>query len=145
MQADLKELVEGFEKKQPLSGDSLGLLQGAQAALTRINSALRSRGYYDAKVGATVDGRPITEAAALEAIDARPDNDPVTFSFEVATGPRYRIADVVIRPPGSEASLPAIDRAKLGLATGDPADATAILGAQDKLITGIAQAGLCAG
>ena len=141
MQADLKELVEGFEKKQPLSGDSLGLLQGAQAALTRINSALRSRGYYDAKVGATVDGRPITEAAALDAIDARPDNDPVTFSFEVATGPRYRIADVVIRPPGSEASLPAIDRAKLGLATGDPADATAILGAHDKLITELRKQG----
>ena len=30
MQADLKELVEGFEKEQPLSGDSLGLLQGAR-------------------------------------------------------------------------------------------------------------------
>ena len=29
MQADLKELVERFEKDQPLSGDSLGLLQGA--------------------------------------------------------------------------------------------------------------------
>jgi translocation and assembly module TamA len=47
----------------------------------------------------------------------------------------------VIRPPGSEASLPAIDRAKLGLATGDPADATAILGAQDKLITELRKQG----
>src|SRR5215216_1308527 len=57
MQADLKELVERFEKDQPLSGDSLGLLQGAQAALARINTALRSRGYYDATMTATVDGR----------------------------------------------------------------------------------------
>ena len=102
MQTDLKELVEAFEKEQPLSGDSLGLLQGAQAALSRINTALRSRGYYDARISATVDGRPIAEAAALDAIDARPENDPVTFSFDVATGPRYRISDVVIRPPGSE-------------------------------------------
>src|SRR5215468_44602 len=47
MQADLKELIERFEKDQPLSGDSLGLLQGAQAAAARINTALRSRGYYD--------------------------------------------------------------------------------------------------
>ena len=62
MQADLKELVERFEKEQPLSGDSLGLLQGAQAALARINTALRSRGYYDATITATVDGRPIAEA-----------------------------------------------------------------------------------
>ena len=141
MQTDLKELVEAFEKEQPLSGDSLGLLQGAQAALSRINTALRSRGYYDPRISATVDGRPIAEAAALDAIDARPENDPVSFSFDVATGPRYRIADVVIRPPGSETSLPAIDRAQLGLSAGDPADATAILEAQDKLITELRKQG----
>src|SRR5215475_2909600 len=52
MQADLKELIERFEKDQPLSGDSLGLLQGAQAAAGRINSALRSRGFYDATIAA---------------------------------------------------------------------------------------------
>src|ERR1700754_2454856 len=97
MQADLKELVERFEKDQPLSGDSLGLLQGAQAALARINTALRSRGYYDATITATVDGRPIAEAGALDAIDARPEAEPVSFSFNVATGPRYRIGDVAIR------------------------------------------------
>ena len=32
-------------------------------------------------------------------------------------------------------SLPAIDHGKLGLAPGDPADAAAILAAQDKLLT----------
>jgi len=141
MQADLKELVEGFEKEQPISGDSLGLLQGAQAVLARVNGALRSRGYYDATISATVDGRPIGEAGALDAIDARPEDDPISFAFAVTTGPRYRIADVAIRPPGAEASLPAIDRDRLGLATGDPADATAILEAQDKLITELRKQG----
>jgi translocation and assembly module TamA len=141
MQADLKEFVERFEKEQPLSGDSLGLLQGAQAALAKINTALRSRGYYDAAITATVDGRPIAEPGALDAIDARPEAEPVSFSFDVATGPRYRIADVAIRPPTAQASLPAIDRAKLGLASGDPADAAAILEAQDKLITELRKEG----
>jgi translocation and assembly module TamA len=134
MQADLKEVVEEFEKVQPLSGDSLGLLQGAQAAAARINRALRSRGFYDATVNATVDGRPITEPAALDAIEARPENEAISFSFEVTTGPRYRIGEVAIRPPGSQTSLPAIDRDKLGLARGDPADAATILAAQDKLL-----------
>jgi translocation and assembly module TamA len=141
MQADLKELVERFEKEQPLSGDSLGLLQGAQAALARINTALRSRGYYDAAITATVDGRPIAEAGAIDAIDARPENEPVSFAVDVATGPRYRIGDVAIRGPTAEASLPAIDRAKLGLAPGDPADATPILEAQDKLLTELRKQG----
>jgi translocation and assembly module TamA len=141
MQADLKELVDTFEKEQPLSGDSLGVLQGAQAALAKINTALRSRGYYDARLAATVDGRPIGEAAALDAIEARPENEPLTVSVDVVTGPRYRIADVAVRPPGAQASLPDIDRARLGLATGDPADATAILDSQEKLLTELRKQG----
>ena len=123
MQADLKELVDRFQKDQPLSGDSLGVLQGAQAALGRINTALRSRGFYDATIKATVGGQPITEVGALDAIDARPENEPISFAFDVTTGPRYRITEVAIRPPGAEASLPGIDGSKIGLAPGDPADA----------------------
>ena len=134
MQADLKELIERFEKDQPLSGDSLGLLQGAQAAAARINTALRSRGFYDATVTATVEGRPIAEAAALDAIDARPENDAVSFSFDVATGPRYQIGEVAIRPPGTQTSLPAIEPGKIGMVLGEPADAATILAGQDKLL-----------
>src|SRR5262249_24404678 len=48
MSKDLQQIVEQFQKDQPLSGDSLSLLQGAQAALARVNTALRSRGFYDA-------------------------------------------------------------------------------------------------
>src|SRR3982075_4546383 len=54
MRDDLKQLVEDFEKAQPLSGDSLSLLQGAQAVLARVNTALRSRGFYDARSTATI-------------------------------------------------------------------------------------------
>src|SRR5215471_7528985 len=141
MQADLKELVDRFQKDQPLSGDSLGVLQGAQAALGRINTALRSRGFYDATIKASVDGRPITEAGALDAIDARPENEPISFAFDVTTGPRFRITEVAIRPPGAEASLPGIDRSKIGLSLGDPADAATILEAQEKLLTELRKQG----
>ena len=134
MQGDLKELVESFEKDQPLTGDSLSLLQGAQVVEGRIRSALRSRGYYDASIVAQVDGQPIGEPAALDALEARPEAEPVTFAFKVATGPRYRIGDVIVRPPNGEVSLPAIDRATLGLSAGDPADAAAVLAAQEKLL-----------
>ncbi|MFO1083806.1 MAG: autotransporter assembly complex family protein [Reyranellaceae bacterium] len=134
MQGELEELVESFEKSQPLSGDSLGVLQGAQAVAAKVNTALRSRGYYGGTISATVDGKPIADASALDAIDARPDNEPVSISVEVATGPRFRVADIAIRPPQSHTSLPGIDRGRLGLTTGDPADAAAILGAQEKLL-----------
>lgn len=69
MSSDLKELAEDFEKQQPLEGDALGVLQGAQAVASRLNTALRSRGYYDATLNATIDNRPIADASALEALE----------------------------------------------------------------------------
>lgn len=141
MQGDLKTLVEGTEKSQPLTGDSLSLLQGAQAMLSRVTGALRSRGFYDAEVTATVDGRPIADAGALDAIEATPEANTIAFAFDIKTGPRYRIGQLAIRPPGSATSLPDIDRAKLGIAPGDPADAGAIISAQDKILTELRQEG----
>ena len=141
MSADLRDLVDTFEKEQPLAGDSLSLLQGAQALSSRLNAALRSRGFYDAQVRAAVDGRPIAEAAALDAIEARPESTEVPVAITVDTGPRYRIGVVAIRPPGTMTSLPDIDRDKIGLAPGDPADAAAILAAQDKVLVELRKQG----
>ena len=140
MRDDLKQLVEDFEKAQPLSGDSLALLQGAQAVLARVNTALRSRGFYDARSTATIDNHPVDEAAALDAIEAHPEADQVTLSLTVDTGPRFKVGSIAIR--GSEpASLPVIDMSKLGLAAGDPADAAAILAAQDLVLTAFRKQG----
>src|SRR5262245_11306860 len=133
MSDDLKQLVDTFQERQPLTGDSLALLQGAQAVTARVNTALRSRGFYDARTTATVDNHPIDEPAALDAIEARPEAEPITISLNVDTGPRFKVGSIAIR--GSEpASLPAIDMSKLGLAKGDPADAAAILAAQDLVL-----------
>jgi translocation and assembly module TamA len=140
MRDDLKQLVEDFEKAQPFSGDSLALLQGAQAVLARVNTALRSRGFYDARSTATIDNHPVDEAAALDAIEARPEADPITLALTVDTGPRFKVGSIAIR--GAEpASLPAIDMSKLGLAAGDPADAAAILAAQDMVLTAFRKQG----
>ena len=141
MSSDLKELSEDFEKQQPLDGDALGVLQGAQAVASRLNTALRSRGYYDATLSATVDGKPIADASALEALEARPDTQAATVNITIDTGARYRIGTIAIRPPGTQQSLPGIDRAELGLAPGDPADASAIIAAQNKLLEEIRKQG----
>lgn len=133
MSDDLKQLVEDFEKTQPLSGDALALLQGVQAVLARVNTAVRSRGFYDARATATVDNRPVDEAAALDAIETHPETEQVTFALTVDTGPRFKVEGIAIRGAGA-ASLPAIDMSKLGLAAGDPADAPAILATQDLVL-----------
>ena len=89
---------------------------------------------------ATVDGRPIAEPGALDAIDARPETEPVSFAFNVASGPRYRIGDVAIRPPTAQASLPAIDRASSAWRRRS-ADASAILERAGQLIAELRKGG----
>jgi len=83
----LKDLSKDLDKDQPLSGDSLSLLQAAQARRARILAALRSRAFYDSRVTATINNQPIEDAAALDAIEAMPENQKADFVFNVATGP----------------------------------------------------------
>lgn len=134
MSSDLKELSEDFQKQQPLTGDALGILQGAQAVTSQFNTALRSRGFYDATIRATIKGKPIADASALEALETLADSDAATVDVTIDTGPRFRIGSIAIRPPRTAQSLPGIDRAELGIAPGDPADAAAIIAAQSKLL-----------
>jgi translocation and assembly module TamA len=134
MAEELKQLTEDFDKQQPLSGDSLALLQGAQARRQRIVTALRSRGYYDARVTATVANQPVEDAAALDAIDQTPEADKTHFVFDVATGPVYRVTDLAIQGPPDIVGYPGLDRSKLSLAPGKPADATLILETEDEIL-----------
>ncbi|HTE81148.1 MAG TPA: POTRA domain-containing protein, partial [Reyranella sp.] len=134
MAEELKTLTEELDKDQPLTGDSLALLQGAQARRQRIAAALRSRGYYDASITATVANRPVEDAAALDAIDRTPEADKTHFVFDVATGPVYRVTDLAIQGPPDIVGYPGLDRSKLTLAPGKPADATLILTTEDEIL-----------
>jgi translocation and assembly module TamA len=134
MADELKSLTEDLDKDQPLQGDSLALLQGAQARRARIANALRSRGYYDSRVTATVAGQPVEDAAALDAIEQRPEAEKIDFKVEVATGPIYRVVDLAIEGPPDIVGYPGLDRSKLTLAPGKPADAALILATGDEIL-----------
>ena len=134
MAEELKTLTEELDKDQPLTGDSLALLQGAQARRQRIATALRSRGYYDARITATVANQSVEDAAALDAIDRTPEADKTHFVFNVATGPVYRVTDLAIQGPPNIVGYPGLDRSKLALAPGKPADATLILTTEDEIL-----------
>ena len=133
MSDELKKLSEELDKDQPLSGDSLSLLQAAQARRARMVSALRSRGYYDSRVIATVANQPIEEAAALDAIDGKPEAEKISFVFNVATGPVYRVISLAIEGPKDIVDRD-VDRSKIGLLPGEPADAATIIGAEGQIL-----------
>jgi translocation and assembly module TamA len=134
MTRELKELVDNLDKDRPLSGDSLSLLQGAQARRARLVAALRSRGCYDGRVTASYASHPIDEPAALDAMEARPEGEKIGFAFEVETGPQYRVSDLAIQTSGPAPSSPPVNRDKLSLTVGKPADATTILAAEEDIL-----------
>jgi translocation and assembly module TamA len=135
MAEELKKLTEDLDRDQPLDGDSLALLQAAQARRARVVAALRSRGFYDARVTATVAGQPVEDVAALDAIEQQPEAEKVRFVFDIATGPLYRVSDLAIQGPPDIVGYPGLDRSKLTIGPGKPADATAILATEDEILT----------
>lgn len=138
---ELKQLSTDLDKDQPLSGDALSLLQGAQARRSSIASALRSRGFYDARVVATVDNRPIEDAAALDAIEQKPDSAKVDFVFNVATGPIYRVVELNIDGPKPVVDSADIDRSKLALQPDQPADAATIINTENQILDQVREHG----
>jgi len=134
MTEELKTLTEQLDKDQPLTGDSLALLQGAQARRQRIATALRSRGFYDARITATVANQSVEDAAALDAIDRTPEAEKTHFVFDVATGPVYRVTDLAIEGPPDVVGYPGLDRSKLTLGPGKPADASLILATEAEIL-----------
>ena len=141
MTDELKKLSEDLDKDEPLSGDSLALLQAAQARRARMVSALRSRGFYDSRVVATVAGQPIEEASALDALDSKPEQEKISFAFNVATGPVYRVTSIDIDGPPSVVGYPALDRSKLALLTEQPADAAVILATENQIVDQVRENG----
>jgi translocation and assembly module TamA len=141
MTDELKKLSEDLDKDEPLSGDSLSLLQAAQARRARMVSALRSRGFYDSRVLATVTNQPIEEAGALDAIDAAPEAQKISFVFNVATGPVYRVTSIAIDGPPDVVDYPSIDRKKLALLTEQPADAATILLTEEQILDQVREHG----
>jgi translocation and assembly module TamA len=141
MTEELKKLSEDLDKDEPLSGDSLALLQAAQARRARMVSALRSRGFYDSRVVATVAGQPIEEASALDALDGKPEQEKISFAFNVATGPVYRVTSIDIDGPPSVVGYPALDRSKLALLTEQPADAAVILATENQIVEQVREHG----
>ncbi len=137
MADELKKLSEDLDKDEPLSGDALSLLQAVQARRARVASALRSRGFFDSRVTATVASQPVDEPAALDAIEARPEAEKINFDLTVATGPIYRLASIDIQGPANVVGYPPLDLSKLSAKQGEPADAANILATEKQILDGV--------
>jgi translocation and assembly module TamA len=94
------------------------LRRRAEDDRARLDQALRSQGYYNAKIDLSIDSA------------AR----PVNVVFKVDPGPRYRLRDVAIEVTPPETDLPVPGVVELGIAPGTPAVAQTILDAETRLV-----------
>ena len=97
---------------------------------------LQGFGYYQGKVTVTVDGVRIDDPRLPDAIDALAKETNASIKVMVEVGPLYHLRKVTI-----EGEIPENARAKLGIRSGDPAVASEVLKAQERLLTALQEDG----
>ena len=102
----------------------------------RLQTALRSFGYYDGAAVIRVDGRALDDPGLPDALAAKPGGSTASVTVTVDRGPLFHLRRVVVNGPVSDA-----DRATLGIAPGDPAVAARVLAAQGNLLSAMQASG----
>jgi len=104
----------------------LALRRRALADEDRLADALSGEGYYEASVTASI---------------SVPDDGPAEVTLDVTTGPRYALAEIDILVRGAAGGYTPPSPGDLGLETGQPAMAQAIIDAEQALLRDARTAG----
>jgi translocation and assembly module TamA len=113
-----------------------GLVTRAQSDVDRLQTALRSFGYYAGHVAVTIDGKPLDDPGLPDALAASPPKTEAKVAVAVETGPLFHLRHVTV-----EGDVPAGARGKLGVVPGAPAIASDVLAGQARLLTALQTTG----
>ena len=102
----------------------------------RFVSVLHSFGYYKGEVHITIAGQPIDSPTLADQLGRAPDKPPVPVVIDFNLGPRFTIGKVAV-----QGNVPPDVAGKVGLNAGQPAEASAILAAQERLLNGLKEDG----
>jgi translocation and assembly module TamA len=130
---DSSQLVS-LKDKAPVG--PFALIGRARDDVGRFQTALNSFGYYDAKVSVSVDGRPLDDPTLADRLQRAPASPPVPVEASFEPGPLFHLGRVTIK-----GEVPQAARDQLGLAPGQPAIASDVLAAQQRLLAAIRAAG----
>ncbi|HVV26511.1 MAG TPA: BamA/TamA family outer membrane protein [Rhizomicrobium sp.] len=112
------------------------LITRVREDIPRIQTALDSFGYYQNSVSVTVMGLGSEDPALPSRLDALAQGTPAPVKITVTMGPLYHIGRITL-----QGTVPERDRSGLGLNSGDPAVASTVLGAQNRLLTTLQEDG----
>lgn len=110
------------------------LVSRARQDVGRLATALESFGYYDGTIAITIDGRKLDDTALPDALQALPASAGAHVAVSVKPGPLFHLGTVTL-----DGTVPAATGLKLQ--TGQPAVASAVLGAGSALLTSLQEQG----
>ena len=115
-----------------------GLIARARSDTDRLKTALESFGYYESHVTININGLPLTDPSLGDALTALPKGSTARVQVAFALGTLYHLRRVDI---DGEVPPPINARETLGLASGQPAVAAAVLAGGARLLSALQEQG----
>ncbi|HTT06322.1 MAG TPA: BamA/TamA family outer membrane protein [Steroidobacteraceae bacterium] len=112
------------------------LIARARGDINRLQTVLKSFGYYQGAVTITIDGLGLDDARLADELTARPKGSDARVKISARLGARFHIGRIEI-----QGSLPAGMQGRLGLTSGAPAVAAQVLAAGGALQNALQNAG----
>jgi len=115
---DLESVSDTFSLREKFPPTMQLLRYRAEKDTEKFTKVLRAQGYYDEKIKVEINEK----------------NQPVKVIFQVNPGPLYTFKTIETQVPGKSKNLQLPSPAQLGLKTGEPAIAKAVINAQETLL-----------
>ena len=136
MDATLKATSDLLTLRGTAPVSPFGLIARARSDVDRLTTALQSFGYYECTVTIKVNGTVLNNPGLAETLTALPKGSEAQVAVSFALGTLYHLGSIDI-----DGDLPEGLRSTLGLTTGEPAVASAVLAGGARLQTALQERG----
>jgi translocation and assembly module TamA len=115
-----------------------GLIARARSDSDRLKTALESFGYYESQVVVHINGKLLTDPSLGDTLTALPKGSTAQVAVSFALGTLYHLRRIDI---DTEGEVPLDARETLGLKSGQPATASAVLAGGARLLSALQEQG----
>jgi len=115
-----------------------GLIARARSDMDRLKTALESFGYYESRVSININGLPLTDPSLGDALTGLPKGSSAKVAVSFTLGTLYHLRRIEI---DGEVPTPINARDTLGLNSGQPAVAAAVLAGGSRLLAALQEQG----
>ena len=138
--SDMDATLQATSDLQSLRGTApvspFGLIARARSDVDRLKTAFESYGYYQGSAAIKINGLNVTNPGLGEALTALPPGKDAQVQISIALGPLYHLGRIDV-----DADLPEAILGALGLKTGQPAVASAVLEGGARMLTALQEKG----